>query len=238
MYICNDPICDPVCDFCWYCVHDENGTPVRCAKGKIDDFSDGCGFCDDFKCRLHEEQPPSIKTIVMSSSKFSAPSWYKKKQRGQKRKLSSLLKNIDSFKAFKCSQKIYEHFHVPCSLEFIESPKTSEKVRTIFCQKWIETTEQLIKQKPSELSFCKVVSLLSVPNYWSSQIIIFYDEEYYNTFWDRKTSEQLWEKITDKNLSFVHEKGIKTSLKEIGYIETMEEDDYICKSVLWFYGEL
>jgi hypothetical protein len=30
MYICNDPVCDPVCDFCWFCKHDENGIPKCC----------------------------------------------------------------------------------------------------------------------------------------------------------------------------------------------------------------
>lgn len=52
MYTCNDVICDPVCDFCWYCVHEKNGEPVQCEKMKPE-FGD-CGYCDDFKCRLHE----------------------------------------------------------------------------------------------------------------------------------------------------------------------------------------
>ena len=55
MYVCNDPVCDPVCDFCWFCVHDEDGSPVYCS---IDDTNDvNSGYCDEFKCRLHEKQP-------------------------------------------------------------------------------------------------------------------------------------------------------------------------------------
>ncbi|PQQ66460.1 hypothetical protein [Acetivibrio saccincola] len=57
MYICNDPVCDPVCDFCWFCKHDENGVPKCCTKGKIEEFDDGLGYCDEFKCRIHEKQP-------------------------------------------------------------------------------------------------------------------------------------------------------------------------------------
>ncbi len=56
MYVCDDPVCDPVCDFCWFCEHDENGVPKYCSKGKDEDFCDGIGYCDEFKCSLHESQ--------------------------------------------------------------------------------------------------------------------------------------------------------------------------------------
>lgn len=57
MYICNDPVCDPICDFCWFCVHGEFGEPIYCTKENMDEFFDGLGYCDDFKCALHEEKP-------------------------------------------------------------------------------------------------------------------------------------------------------------------------------------
>ena len=59
MYICNDPVCDPVCDFCWYCIYGKNGEPIRCAKNKAT-FDDGIGYCDDFKCSLHEPKPDEL----------------------------------------------------------------------------------------------------------------------------------------------------------------------------------
>lgn len=61
MYICNDSVCDPVCDFCWYCVYDKVGTPVKCDKDKVE-FDDGLGYCDDFKCSLHEPKPQDCRT--------------------------------------------------------------------------------------------------------------------------------------------------------------------------------
>lgn len=57
MYICNDPICDPCCKFCWYCVHSELGECVRCEKHHDADFFGGLGCCDDFRCSLHEPRP-------------------------------------------------------------------------------------------------------------------------------------------------------------------------------------
>lgn len=56
MYICNDDIWDPACDFCWFCKHDRHGVPAYCTKGKNEEFGDGLGYCYEFKCSLHEKQ--------------------------------------------------------------------------------------------------------------------------------------------------------------------------------------
>lgn len=56
MYTCDDPVCDPVCDFCLFCKHGEYGVPERCLKGNDVDFSDGMGYCDEFKCSIHEKE--------------------------------------------------------------------------------------------------------------------------------------------------------------------------------------
>ncbi len=61
MYTCDDPVCDACCDFCWFCVHGEYGAPVSCMKGYIEDFWNGIGYCDDFKCSIHEEKPSILK---------------------------------------------------------------------------------------------------------------------------------------------------------------------------------
>ena len=55
MYSCKDPICDPICDFCWFCESNEYGVPVCCKKDNNDEFDDGFGYCEGFLCRLHEK---------------------------------------------------------------------------------------------------------------------------------------------------------------------------------------
>ncbi len=103
-------------------------------------------------------------------------------------------------------------------------------------QKWLEKTEQIIKHKPKNNDFCKIVAGISTPDFWKSQIIVFYDEEYYNSFFDRQTAYQRWTPI--KNRSFIKERNIKCDLIEKGYIEILKDEDYSRKSELWFYGEL
>lgn len=157
------------------------------------------------------------------------------KTRGQKRKLKTLLNNIDGFEAFTDINCEFEHFHVP-STPWIEMPKTSGKVKTEFCKKWIAKTEEFISQKPMELPFCKVVAVLSYPNLWDSQIIIFYDEAYFSSFWDRKGPYQVWTRIEDGR-SFIKERGILIELPETGYVEKIDDYNYRRNSLIWFYGE-
>lgn len=156
--------------------------------------------------------------------------------RGQKRKLETLVRNIQLILPFEDTDSRYEHFHVP-SGPFISSPKTSGKVKTAFCKVWLQKTEEILKQKPSDLPFCKVVAMIDERDLWESQIVVFYDENYYGSFWSRNTPGQAWTLMEDTTRSFVRERNIKTGLNEIGYLETISEIDFNKRSVLWFYGE-
>ena len=165
------------------------------------------------------------------------------KSRGQQRRYKRLLSWMDKMVPFENANDLpfkdvedkFEHFHVPCG-PWLSKPKTYGKIKTAFCKKWIEKTEEFIKNKPKNFSFCKVVAAITYPNVRESQIIIFYDEEYYNCFWARKGPYQIWTQVDDKR-SFVKERGIVTELPEIGYIEELNDEDYQTKSYIWFYGE-
>lgn len=84
------------------------------------------------------------------------------KSRGHQRKFKRLLRwmdKIDPFKnandlPFKNTEDSYEHFHVPCG-PWLSKPKTSGKIKTAFCKKWLEKTEEIIGNKPKDLPFVR-----------------------------------------------------------------------------------
>lgn len=160
----------------------------------------------------------------------------RKKQRGQRRKLNALFSRVENFNPFMQTNSKYEYLHVPSSI-FIEHKKTYGKIKTEFCRKWIKTAEKIISQKPYDLPFIKVIAVLSVPNYRSSQIIIFYDKSNYNSFWGRRSSEQSWISISNEQ-SFMKERNIVTELREFGYHEIITDEDRSFEDDLWFYGDL
>lgn len=160
---------------------------------------------------------------------------WNKKVRGQRRKLRKLLNDIDhpSRNPFG-EDPVFNCLNVP-GTPWIEMPKTYGKVKTAFCRKWIAQTEKLISQKPSNVSFCKICCALVWPELWNSQIIIFKDENYYKSFFDRKGPYQTWNPISDRSFAFEH--NIKTALIETGYIEDLVDEDFTHRSFIWFYQE-
>ena len=160
------------------------------------------------------------------------------KQRGQKRKLKKMISRLNKIMIpYENTTRAYDKFIVP-SLFFLSSPKTNGKIKTAYCKAMLEKTAEIIEKKPEHIPFCKIVALIAPDEMWSSQIIFFYDETYYNLFWERNTPWQTWVPLEDTNKSFVKERNIKTALKEKGYIENLCDEDIQRKSVLWFYGEI
>lgn len=160
----------------------------------------------------------------------------KKKQRGQRRRFIALCRKIDEIVPFADTERTYEHFHVGNC--FIEHPKTYSHFKTAFCRKVLEKAEKIIAEKPTDLPFCKLVAAFYPHNLWSSQIIIFYDKDYYDRFMIRNLPEQTWKEIEDKSRSFAKERNIKTNLAEIGYIERFPAWGVMREQELWFYGEI
>ena len=130
----------------------------------------------------------------------------------------------------------FEDYGVPCNV-LLSQRTTAGWIKTDFCRKWIAKTEEIINKKPEELPFCKVVAMISRYCMGSSRIIIFYDEHYYKTFWNRNNKYQIWSPI-ENGRSFALERGISTNLTEKGYIAKDIYEDYIYRDELWFYGEL
>ncbi|MBO5559627.1 MULTISPECIES: DUF3916 domain-containing protein [Ruminococcus] len=165
---------------------------------------------------------------------------YYGKSRGQRRKFKRLLENIAEIEPYQDIDEInewgFEHFHVPGSV-WLDMPKTSSKIKTLFCKAWIRKTEEILKAKPDGLKFCKVVCFLCIPDLFCSQIIIFYGRKYYDSFWDRHNEYQDWSRITNGS-SLAKERNIHTDLKEAGFKETIHDEDETYNSYLWFYGEL
>lgn len=155
-----------------------------------------------------------------------------KKQRGVYRKLNLLFKKIDLFEPVK-TDNVYEEFAVP-SNNFLDLSPNSIKRKFII--KWLEITEKLIKHKDNK-RFCRIVGMIETKEISNSRIILFYDEEYYNNFWKREDSYQTWEKIELKK-SLKQKLNIQTDLKEIGFKETINDEDFKYETELWIYGDI
>jgi hypothetical protein len=132
----------------------------------------------------------------------------------------------------------YWHEHLPADLGFIDSPRTPYGVRQSCIQALVNTADHLRKRRPAGLD-SRVVAAISVPNLWDAQIIVFFGQEYWSTFFDRSSPDQEWTPLP-RSRSIVRECALSVpeEMMERGYREIIRDDDYESRTEIWFIGEL
>ena len=127
---------------------------------------------------------------------------------------------------------------MPCRQDFLDSPKTSSKIKTKAMQCIIDRTRRLHELKPAGEGFCRVVCAISLPCLWGSQIIVFFDKNYYNNFFERNSSYQKWASLPKTSMKQLRNLELGPEFSEKYYFEEITEYNEVHTQHLWFYGEL
>ena len=85
----------------------------------------------------------------------------------------------------------YWHLHLPVAQNFIDVAATPSGVRRLCAQTLINRAFYLASIAPTDLE-TRVVVAVCLPNLWNSQIIVFFDSEYYDSFFNRDSEHQKW----------------------------------------------
>ncbi len=163
------------------------------------------------------------------------------KPRGLKRKCAELVRRIraevQSFPERTAEEK-YWHMHLPVSQAFIDSPKTPKSIRRLCMQELLDATSHLMSIRPSNTK-AKVVTAIDLPNLFDSQIIIFFSEEYFDSFFNRESGEQRWLSLaSNRSLAREWNLNIPPRFCEKGFQEIIQDEDYAHTGEVWFFGEL
>lgn len=167
---------------------------------------------------------------------------YNKRIRGQNRKFNTMQKRLMEFTSVFPEpdyQYGYWHLHLPTSQAFIDSCKTPASLRRECIQLMIECVQNLINIKPQIDIPIRVVAAISLPDLWDSQIIVFFGNDYYMSFFDRNSEDQKWIPLSEKR-DIIREWNLNIpGLIEIkGYREEIYDEDSCYSGELWFIGEL
>ncbi|MPM60133.1 hypothetical protein SDC9_106980 [bioreactor metagenome] len=169
--------------------------------------------------------------------------YIKKKVRGQKRKLSNLKRRFESLSEFFPDDSYvndkYYHFHFPGAQNLVDSKNSTSKLRKTCIQLMIDSAYNLYKKRPESNVNNRIVCAIDLPFIWDSQVIIFYDKDYFKDFFNRDTDDQRWTEIKS-NSSIIDLFGLKCpdGFLVKGFIEEIEDEDYKFKGQIWFIGEL
>lgn len=133
----------------------------------------------------------------------------------------------------------YWHMHLPTGPAIIDSPQTPKSVRKTCIQTLIDRAKHLSTIKPVNIVPTRVVAAISLPNLFEAQIIVFFGSTYFETFFDRDSSQQRWILLPDDR-SMVKEwdLSLPNNFIERGYRQIIQDKDVSHEDEIWFIGEL
>ncbi|HHT7237342.1 MULTISPECIES: DUF3916 domain-containing protein [Bacillus] len=165
-----------------------------------------------------------------------------KKIRGMKRKTETMIQRIKEYtNTFPSTfyNNEYWYMPLPVSQAFIDSHKTPRKVKRLCIQTLLNQAHQLVKMKPNDTHTYRVVVLISIENLWSSQIIVFKNDDYFHTFFNRNSEFQKWILLSNE-IDFWETWGISIchTIQTLQFQEIIHDEDECYEKEIWFIGEL
>jgi hypothetical protein len=161
--------------------------------------------------------------------------YIKSKSRGNKRKFANLIQYlnntelppIDSIKIKYWNQKF------PCSNELLDTPNVKLKTRKFALNLLLNKAQDL----RSKLDY-KVITVITLPFIWYSEIMVVIDDSYLDNFFNRNSESFRWTPLNNQNSINELELNTKSNIICKGYLQNINDEDEVSESEIWFVGDL
>ena len=133
------------------------------------------------------------------------------KIRGIKRRLKALDCWANSFVGYfpvEHAGEQYWNYKIPVLDILVSPPKTTRKIQAHCANSLITAANHLLEARPPELADAKVTALITYPDMFSSELCIFFDSNYFNSFFDRHDEYQSLT-LLNKELSLITKLDLK-----------------------------
>lgn len=175
---------------------------------------------------------------------YTIPEYYyiKKKVRGIKGKLSSFKQRLDAVLADVKTvepDEPYWHAHIPFDYTFIDSVNTPGKLRRSCVRIIIDAAEKLRTEYLADNKDCRVMAGITLPYMWSSQLLVFFSDEFYREYCTRNTPDQIWTPLDKyRNILAEWDLSAPASFTAKGYREEIDDEYSKYTDEVWFIGEV
>ena len=164
------------------------------------------------------------------------------KLRGVKRRLRALDKWADSFEGYfpsEYAQEKYWNWKLPVLDRLVGPPTTTNDIQAHCAYAVLRATKHLLEARPEEYNHAVVSALITYPQMFSSEICIFFDKEYFESFYDRNNEWQSLTPIKDQELSKTLNFVVPDRFIQAGYVhrtkDEWEGEVTTYKEQLWSY---
>ena len=129
------------------------------------------------------------------------------------------------------------HWHLSVARELV-GPQAPFGVKRLGAQTLLERASRLTKLAPQDEA-TRVVVAINATEFWLSQIIVFFGDKYYDEFFERDSSNQIWAPLPSSR-SLMREWNLRLpdNFAERGFGETLDDADFQSTSELWFFGQI
>lgn len=164
----------------------------------------------------------------------------KRKPRGLKRKCRNMITRIEQATRHfpqPHPNSGYWHLHLPVASGFIDSAATPHCARKLCVQILLERAFHLTTLAPPD-QLSRVVVAAALPDLWASQIIVFFSQEYFSSFFTRDSDQQKWIALNEKSLAKKWSLALPKEFEEKGFRQEIVDEDRSFINELWFFGQL
>jgi len=162
----------------------------------------------------------------------------KEKLRGIKRRLKSIDSWSESFNGFfpkEFSTEKYINYKIPVLDRLVNPPTTTTNIQAHCAKAMLQAASYLEEAKPKELHKSIVTVLLTYPNMFGSEVCIFFDNDYFETFFKRNNETEKLILLSGKSL--VQELKIEApnNFTETGFQFTVKDESNTFEEEWWSY---
>ncbi|MHA7000258.1 DUF3916 domain-containing protein [Aeromonas schubertii] len=151
----------------------------------------------------------------------------KEKVRGIKRRLRALDNWADSFEGCFPSEyadEKYCNWKIPVLDRLVGPPTTTNEIQAHCAQAILRAVKHLFEARPDEYNYAIVSALITYPQMFGSEVCIFFDKEYYDSFYDRNSEWQSLTPIENRKLSSVLNFDVPNPIIQKGYVHRTKDE--------------
>lgn len=136
------------------------------------------------------------------------------------------------------SGRTHWDYKLPIPQGLVEGNHARKSVIKLCMESLLRTCAVLQQNKPSPCG-ARVVALIELPRFWSSRVIVFFDDTYYSQFFQRDNEYQSWSRsAAEASLFDVWQLPESLRMKEVFYIERIPDEEGDQNNKLWFFGDV
>ncbi|OUS29195.1 hypothetical protein A9Q99_08760 [Gammaproteobacteria bacterium 45_16_T64] len=151
----------------------------------------------------------------------------KEKVRGVERRLRVLDRWADSFKGcfpIEHSNQQYWNWKLPVLDRLVGPPTTNDDIQSHCTKALLRAAAYLSEAKPKECEGAVIAVLITYPQMFASEICVFFDREYFESFFKRDGEWQSVTPVDKLPLSNTLNFNIPSSFSETGYIHKTKDE--------------